>query len=89
MPNETDIERFAEKLQSLGLPCYKLQVFGRTRINVHVTCKSRSAVDRWAQVLAVIEPGQPISCTRTRIPRAKFKGDAANQHSVPGWIVTL
>lgn len=89
MTNESEIERFAAKLNSLGLPCSKLQVFGRSRINVHVTCKSRAAADRWAQVLAVIEPGQPISCVRTRIPRAKFKGDASNQTSVPGWLVTL
>lgn len=89
MPNETDIERFTAKLKSLGLPCSKLQVFGRTRINVHVTCKSRSAADKWAQVLAAIEPGQPINCVRTRMPRAKFKGEAVNQHTLPCWLVTL
>lgn len=89
MTNESEIERFAEKLKSLGLPCSKLQVFGRTRINVHVTCKSRAAADRWAQVLAAIEPGQPIGCVRTRISRANFKKDAANQHTMPGWLVTL
>ncbi|KRC36263.1 hypothetical protein [Acidovorax sp. Root219] len=89
MLNQNDIQAFAHKLRSLGIPCEHLQVFGALRLNVHVTCRSRNTADRWTQVLATIEPGRTITCTKTRIERKRFKADATQQSHIGGWLIAL
>ena len=89
MIEAADLAKLADKLQSLAIPCHKLQVFGRARLNIHVTCKSRATADKWAQVLAAIEPGRKVACIETLIERADFKRDAQNQFHTRGWLVAL
>lgn len=89
MIEQNDIQAMATKIKALGIPHIKLNVFGRIRLNVHVICKSRATADRWAQVLGAMEPGRQITCTKTRVERAVFKGDAQSQNTVPGWLVAL
>lgn len=86
---DTDKSRFAALLARLGIPADQITVFGASRINVHVTCKSRTTADKWAMALATIEPGREISCVRHMIERKKFKPDARNQSHVNGWLVAL
>lgn len=89
MIEAADLARFTAKLESLPIARHKLHVFGRARLNVHVICKSRATAQKWAQALASIDPGRPITCTATRIERAQFKADAQNQRSTSGWLVAL
>ena len=77
------------KLLQLGLPAEKVQVFGRIRLNVHVTCVGRDTADKWALALGQIAKGAHIALVPHRWEAKENKGTCLRPTMRDGFLIAL
>ena len=76
------------KLESCGLPCHEVNVFGRIRCNVHVTCVGRDTAHKWAQLLASVSVSK-TNVVATSWEAAKNQNTTMRPTMIDGFLVSV
>ncbi|KQP02489.1 hypothetical protein [Pseudorhodoferax sp. Leaf265] len=77
------------KLESAGIPYESIQVFGAICCNVHITCLSIDAAEKWSQLLVGVFKGAQVRVADYTWNASKNKGTSMLPTKRRGYLVAL
>lgn len=82
-------QKIKEKLEELNIAYEKIDVFGASRLNIHVACKSRNTADKWIVALSFAFKGAKIGVVKTSWEAKNNKGTCLLPTKIDGYRVHL